>query len=240
MATSKYSGHGRDRREKAYDPGYKREEDRFNDSMNSAQRLQEKRQNAGYAREEAAFNRNRNPGADKMNAQRLANERGLKNAADRADRYGQYMQGQMSKNVPSTRPGESGREWEDHKYIDKVQTKTGKTRYIYEVETASGRHSSSKGITNEDLSRAKDELSKAGRVFSGRTSPKSQLRETQEKATSRNTGGSDKEHNIFRDARDAIGKATYSVQKAASDGANYVSKALSDVIASTPIKDLFK
>lgn len=52
-------------------------------------------------------------------------------------------------NVPSTRPdysgmsvnGSSGKEWDNHKYIDKVKTKSGKIRYIYEdVDTASGRH----------------------------------------------------------------------------------------------------
>lgn len=38
----------------------------------------------------------------------------------------------------SQRPGEGGREWGNHKYIDKVRTKSGKIRYIYDINTAGG------------------------------------------------------------------------------------------------------
>ena len=45
--------------------------------------------------------------------------------------------GEQSRLVKSFRPmnsvSPSGREWADHKYIDKVKTKTGKIRYIYEL-----------------------------------------------------------------------------------------------------------
>lgn len=233
MATSKYSGHGRDKREKAYNnPGYAREEAAFKKSTKREKAYND----PGYAREEAAFNKGRDPMKDRL---------------DNMTRKGQYMRDKMSKNVPSTRPGESGREWEDHKYIDKVQTKTGKTRYIYEIDTASGHHSTSPGITDKDLNRAKGELKKAKTAFTEPTSPKAIIKETNRKTADRNTGGSDKAHNpmfemrtaakkALNDAGKAVNNAVTTAAKAASDGASFVSKTLSDAISNTPIKDLFK
>ena len=58
---------------------------------------------------------------------------------DRANYKGQEMERKVKRkwkpsDTPSQRPDENGREWGNHKYIDKVKTKSGKIRYIYEVE----------------------------------------------------------------------------------------------------------
>ena len=42
----------------------------------------------------------------------------------------------------------SDREWADHKYIDKVKTKTGKIRYIYDDAYGSGRNYKNKNFNN--------------------------------------------------------------------------------------------
>ena len=217
-------------RQKAYnDPGYAREEAVFNKSNKREKAYND----PGYAREEAAFNKGRNPTKDRL---------------DNLNRKGQYMRDKMSENVPSTRPGESGREWGDHKYIDKVETKTGKIRYIYDIDTSSGHHSSdSRRINNKDLNRARDELNKAKNSLTRPTNPKAILKETERKANDRNRGGGDKLHDpiseISRAARDAGRLANSAVKKASkavSDGAKYVSDALSDIAKNTPLKDIFK
>ena len=153
--------------------------------------------------------------------------------------------------TPSRNPtagGGSGREWENHKYIDKVQTKTGKTRYIYDIDTASGRHDgSAKRIGAEELGRAGESLGKAKTALTATTSPRANLAAAQLKSTSRNTGGGNKVHSpleeVSRTARNVmrdVSKAVESASKAVSDGANYVSKMMSDAVANTPLKDLFK
>lgn len=197
--------------------------------------------NRGYNKEEAAFNRGRNEAADRMDNTRRRNERALNNLPNQ-------LKDKMSKNVPSTRPGESGREWEDHKYIDKVETKTGKIRYIYDIDTSSGHHNAnSSKITDKDMRRAKDELNKAKNSLTRPTNPKAILKETSSKSNSRNSGGGDKLHDplseISRAARNAQRVATSamkSASKAVSDGAKYVSDALSDIAKNTPLKDIFK
>ena len=145
--------------------------------------------------------------------------------------------------TPSRNPtagGGTGREWADHKYIDKVKTKTGNIRYVYDIDTASG----------HQRSVSKDELKRVTTAM-GTTNPRAILAKTQASAKSRNTGGSNQYHNFFKDTSEAIGKATYqarkavgdavaSATKAVSDGVNFVSKMMSDAIANTPIKDLFK
>lgn len=238
------------KREKSYnDKGYSRENDRFNDSVNQRERAADRRRNNAYAREEAAFNRGRNPELDRLDAARRHN----RYKADKAQRDAQNAVGRNNP-TPSRNPtasGDGSREWEDHKYIDKVQTKTGKIRYIYDVETSSGRHdSSTKPIGPNELKRAKEELDKAK---TGLTKPtqKNLLAISQKKSGERNTGGSDKYHNPIKDtaekarrlayqAGEAVNNATKSAAKAASDGASFVTKKLSDAVSSTPLKDLFK
>lgn len=56
--------------------------------------------------------------------------------------------------TPSTRPDDHGREWSNHKYIDKVQTKTGKVRYIYDdVEGGGSRHRNTNSVHEENQKR---------------------------------------------------------------------------------------
>lgn len=67
---------------------------------------------------------------------KYGNGRRKASAKDRVDYKGKEIERKVQRNwkpsdVPSSRPGETGREWDDHKYIDKVRTKSGKIRYIY-------------------------------------------------------------------------------------------------------------
>ena len=71
--------------------------------------------------------------------EKYGNSRNKPSAYDRADYKGREIERKVKQrwkpsNVPSQRPGETGRERENHKYIDKVRTKSGKIRYIYEIE----------------------------------------------------------------------------------------------------------
>lgn len=60
----------------------------------------------------------------------------------------------MNKNVSSTRPDErAGKEWANHKYIDKVRTKSGKIRYIYDIDTASGKQRNANDVHAANLKR---------------------------------------------------------------------------------------
>lgn len=189
----------------------------------------------GYEREEAAFNRNRDPTADRLNGARLRNQRALKSALNNAERKASNLVGKSS--VPSTNPtaaGSNGREWKNHKYTAKVIGKNGKVRYIY--------GSASNGISGSDLSRARDELKKAS-VALTRPNNKAALKETQDKAASRNTGGSNKVHTPADELRRGLmqaGARVRNVKKAASDGANFVKNQISGALAQTPLKDLFK
>ena len=67
---------------------------------------------------------------------KYGNARRKASAKDRIDYKGKEIERKVRQNwkpsdVSSSRPGETGREWDDHKYIDKVRTKSGKIRYIY-------------------------------------------------------------------------------------------------------------
>lgn len=58
---------------------------------------------------------------------------------DKVNYRGKQMEDKIKRkwkpsNTSSKRPDENGREWENHKYIDKVKTKSGKIRYVYEIE----------------------------------------------------------------------------------------------------------
>lgn len=70
---------------------------------------------------------------------KYSNSRQKPSLYDRANYKGQEMERKVKSkwkpsDTPSQRPGETGREWDNHKYVDKVKTKSGKIRYIYEVE----------------------------------------------------------------------------------------------------------
>lgn len=71
--------------------------------------------------------------------EKYGNTRQKPSLYDRANYKGQEMERKVKRkwkpsDTPSQRPDENGREWENHKYIDKVKTKSGKIRYIYEIE----------------------------------------------------------------------------------------------------------
>lgn len=217
-----------------------REESNFNRTNQTSQKTAERRSQRGYAKEEAAFNKGRDSNRDRITGARLRNERNFQQSTTLAQRRATAAVGKSS--VPSTNPtaaGGDGRTWKNHKYTAKVIGKNGKVRYIY--------GDAKKGISGSDLSRAGDELKKAGRVLTGQTSSRAILDRTQRSASSRNTGGGNKVHNPIDELRRGvmqtganIKNAAGNVKKAASDGANFVKSQVSGAIANTPLKDLFK
>lgn len=62
--------------------------------------------------------------------------------------------------TPSERPGETGREWGNHKYIDKVKTKSGKIRYIYDIDTSGGRKRDANDVYAERDKKRKENFKK--------------------------------------------------------------------------------
>ncbi len=109
----------------------------------------------------------------------------------------------------------SDREWEDHKYIDKVKTKSGNIRYIYDGLG---------GGTSTQSKQARDINTKKNMIMSQRQAP------------SRNTGGGDKEHSLAAETSRAINRTARDITrsaaktgKALSDGADAVGGFLSDM-----------
>ncbi len=124
-----------------------------------------------------------------------------------------------------------GREWDDHQYIDKVKTKSGRIRYIYE-DTAStgGNHAKrAKPITKNDLRYAKSEFNKGKEAISNAAS--------QARDAVMETGH--KIDKALNDAASTISRGTTPSVNPTASGSNYVSKQMSKS-ANIPVKDLFK
>lgn len=124
-----------------------------------------------------------------------------------------------------------GREWDDHRYIDKVKTKSGRIRYIYE-DTAStgGNHAKrAKPITKNDLRYAKSEFDKGKEAISNAASnARDAVMETGHKI--------DK---ALNDAASTISRGTTPSVNPTASGSGYVNKQLAKT-ANTPVKELFK
>lgn len=188
--------------------------------------------NRGYNKAESAFNKGRSEGVDRMTGQRLANQRALNDRLNRIDRYGQNMQSKMSKNVPSTKPGDSGREWEDHKYIDKVETKTGKIRYIYDVGPSGGTDRTSRqGQLN--TKKGKEIYDKREKERLANRSPMEVVQDTARDARKAFDKG-------VNDAKKMVDKGIKDAGKAASDGAKAVGDLLKSGLSNTPLSSLFE
>lgn len=74
-------------------------------------------------------------------------KRAVRDTGRAAERSARTLGIEKNKKVPSQNPtagggsASFGKSWENHKYIDKVRTKSGKIRYIYDdISTASGKH----------------------------------------------------------------------------------------------------
>lgn len=109
-------------------------------------------------------------------------------------------------------PKSGGKEWANHKYIDKVKTKSGKWRYIYDPKT---------GNVTKKLDPSQSNLQSAAR-----------------KAGQRNTGRPDSMRGLsgaINNAGRAASGAMRSAQKAGSD----FCKAVQGAWASTPLSKLF-
>lgn len=126
-------------------------------------------------------------------------------------------------NPTASGSGMTGKERANHKYIDKVKTKSGKTRYIYDVTTASGSHNGP-----DPRARAKANLKMAQR-----DSPRRNTGSTREL---RRGIAADK---IAKRASRAPGEAASRVGKAVSDGAKWLNDRAYDAVMSTPLKELF-
>ena len=125
----------------------------------------------------------------------------------------------------------SGREWGDHKYTDKVKTKTGKIRYIYDDTASTGGNNShgARPITGNALRYAKYEFEK------GKTEIGNAVNNAKESAM--RVG-----HKIDKALWDAAGTITQtttpSVNPTAS-GSNYVNKQMKKA-ENIPVSSLFK
>lgn len=78
-------------------------------------------------------------------------QRGARSIAKGIENAGRKIEKGVRKNwkpsdVSSQRPGESGREWGKHKYIDKVRTKSGKIRYIYNIDAGGQKQRDANGV----------------------------------------------------------------------------------------------
>lgn len=109
-------------------------------------------------------------------------------------------------------PKSGGKEWANHKYIDKVKTKSGKWRYIYDPKTGNVTKKREQGEYNLDVAARK--------------------------AGQRNTGRPDSMRGLsgaINNAGRAASGAVRSAQKAGSD----FCKAVQGAWASTPLSKLF-
>lgn len=76
---------------------------------------------------------------------RPINKADMQRGRDEIERMRDAARRTFDGSTPSRRPDEpqqsvrTGKERADHKYIDKVKTKSGKIRYIYEIDTADGK-----------------------------------------------------------------------------------------------------
>jgi len=143
----------------------------------------------------------------------------------------------------------SDREWENHKYIDKVKDKNGRVRYIYEDGIGSNRPTNQHAanvlastLAESDRRRKKekeDHIQYVSDLVQQMTLDK--IKEAEERANDINMA------NMLGSIPGRVGNVLpviYAsgkrVLSAVSEGASYVSNALSGAIANTPINDLFK
>lgn len=153
-----------------------------------------------------------------------------RNAVNTNNKYSADNRRKRYENLQSV-SGDSDREWGDHKYTDKVKTKTGRIRYIYDDTSSTGGNTShgSKPISNNTLRRAQQEFEK------GKTEISNAVVNAREAALS--TG-----HKIDKALWDAANSITQthtpSVNPTAS-GSNYVSKQM-ERAKDIPVSQLFK
>ena len=124
-----------------------------------------------------------------------------------------------------------GKEWGEHKYTDKVKTKTGKIRYIYDDTSSTGGNTShgAKPISNNTMRRAQQEFQR------GKTEISNAVVNAREAAIS--TG-----HKIDKalwDAANSITQTTTPSVNPTASGSNYVSKQM-ERAKDIPVSSLFK
>lgn len=147
----------------------------------------------------------------------------------RIDRAGRRAEAAARKvgiggSTPSSRPGETGREWANHKYIDKRKTKSGKTRYIYDnIEAGGQRHRDANDVHAENKERRRKHAAKTLKATF----------ESQRNRDHQTTFGNSKLGHLkgqatqaYKDARSSVsntlGKARKSYDQAVSDGRKWI------------------
>lgn len=152
---------------------------------------------------------------------------------------------------------QTGREWEDHKYIDKVTTKTGRIRYIYELPSGNRvSYAQNSPQQKEAQRRGKDEYGHSNDYRKERKDIGTELKKDGERLINNIKKGKTSKiksgiEDIINDtglaaeyAIDQIGdKATDAIWSAAnsvSNGLEKVNDLLNSAISNTPISDLFK
>lgn len=161
---------------------------------------------------------------------------------------------------------QTGREWEDHKYIDKVRTKTGRIRYIYELpEGVRVSYSENSYQQREAQGRGSDGVHsnyyREGRKDFGNRLKKNRddfvesIKKKDVKRASKAITDSVSDivsnHNYITDQiadaakdtanniGDKIYDATNDIGDLMKDGSEKVSEMLSTSLSKTPLKDLF-
>ena len=126
--------------------------------------------------------------------------------------------------TPSSRPGENGREWANHKYIDKRKTKSGKIRYIYDnIEAGGQRHRDANDQHAENLKRRQKNARK--NLKATHEGQRNRDRQTTfgNSALGRAKGRATQ---AYKDAsksyNQAVGKARKSYDQAVSDGRKWI------------------
>lgn len=137
--------------------------------------------------------------------------------------------------TPSSRPGETGREWANHKYIDKRKTKSGKTRYIYDnIEAGGQRHRDANDVHAEKAERRRKHAAKTLKAtFEGQrnrdrqtTFGNSKLGRAKGQATQAYKNARSSVSNTLDSARSAVSNTASNARKsydqAVSDGRKWI------------------
>lgn len=134
---------------------------------------------------------------------------------------------------PNPTASGSGREWENHKYVDKVKTKNGTTRYIY-LDTANKKKSNQQRKQNE-----KDPNWQAKQLNINGAGTSAAAKNQVIKDYGRNIAKASAGSQTNRAVKVAANVAAKSGQAAYDRGASFVQKA-TDQVMNTPIGDLIR
>lgn len=165
-----------------------------------------------------------------LNAVRKVDQ-GLRNAASTIKRSNTNGQHYYSNPTASGdgRGGAMDREWKNHKWISRERGKDGKWIYEYGDQTSGGG-----GPSNEPRRKAAERAYEE-QAYKKAANARQNLESTWKRAPSRNTGRPKDENPLS-----AVTKTAENVAEKIQQGSEFISKFVSDAVANTPFKDLFK